>query len=165
MQIDVLHYISLEFFGVLEENIGRSYLERVKGLSLEVLESLGFKLVEITELFGKQDYLVNLTVWRPGGVTLGDCTIITIKLLPLLEGNDSLPNYTRLSVQSPGVERKLKRLDELKVFVGRGVTISLEEKHVTGTIHSCNDQNLTLETAGALTEIPLEKILWARLVD
>lgn len=149
----------------MEENIGRSYLERVKGLCLEVLESLGFKLVEITELFGKEDYLVNLTVWKPGGVTLGDCTAITRSIMPLFETNDSIPSYTRLSVQSPGIERKLKKLDELKIFIGRGVTIAQEEKHITGTITSCNDTTLTLETAGALIEIPLENILWARLVD
>lgn len=149
----------------MEENIGRSYLERVKGPCLEVLESLGFKLVEITELFGREDYLVNLTVWKPGGVTLGDCTVITRSIMPLLEATDSIPTYTMLSVQSPGIERKLKKLDELKIFIGRGVTIALEEKHITGTINACNDTTLTLETAGALIEIPQEKILWARLVD
>lgn len=160
-----MHYISLEFLGILEENIGRSYLDRVKGLCLEVLESMGFKLVEITELFGKEDYLVNLTVWKPGGITLGDCTSITRNILPLLEASDSLPSYTRLSVQSPGVERKLKKLDEMKVFIGRGVTVAQESKHTTGTIHECKDNTVTLETAGALIEIPLENILWARLVD
>ncbi len=143
----------------------RSYLEHVRPKTNEVLRFLGYKLVELTERFGRGDYLVSIVVWKDGGITIEDCARITYDLMPKLEADRNIPTTVRLEVSSPGMERKLKSLAEIAVFIGRAVTLTLEEKMVTGVIKGVLNEEVMLDTAGVETVIPLSHIKSARLVD
>lgn len=143
----------------------RSYLEHVKPKVYEVLHFLGYRLVELSERFGKGDYLVSVVVWKEGGITIEDCTRISYDLMPKLESDKNIPTTIRLEVSSPGVGRKLKNLDEINVFIGRAIIITLEDKTVTGVIKSVSNGTVIVDTSGVETVIPKNLIRLSRLVD
>ena len=143
----------------------RSYLPKAREIILETLDKLGCSLVEIREIFGKEDYLVSIVIWKPQGISIDDCVKITRAALPKLQQDPSLPDYTRLEVASPGIDRKLKNPSEFSVFKGRKATVATQEKSVTGTIGDSDENAVIMETDGILTSIPLSQIKSAKLVD
>ena len=145
--------------------ISYSYLERAKTLVLSGLNELGYDLVDIVEKFGKSDYLVSIVVWRPEGIGIEDCVTITKKVHPMLETDGVIPDYVRLEVSSPGIDRKFKDLEELNIFKGLTVTLNLENKtQVTGTDMGISADSVTLDVDGKQLVVPLSNITSARLV-
>lgn len=142
----------------------RSYLPKAKEIVLEVLNKLGYSLVEIREVFGREDYLVSIVVWKSQGIKIDDCVKITRATLPKLQQDPSLPDYTRLEVASPGINRQLKNPSEFSVFKGRMATVATQEKSVTGMIGDSDENAVLMETDGILTSIPLPQIKSAKLV-
>lgn len=142
-----------------------SYLNRAQPIITEELEQLGFKLVEIHELFSRSDYMLTIVVWRLKGVTMDDCVAITSAIMPKLEKDKGIPNSIRLQVSSPGIGRKLKHLDELQIFIGRGVTINTVDHTYTGTIVSATNLDVDIETVGIITKIALPTVTSAKLLD
>ena len=142
-----------------------SYLDRVEPIIVEELEQLGFKLVEIHELFSRSDYMLTIVVWKLKGVTIDDCVAITNAIMPRLEKDKNIPNTVRLQLSSPGVGRKLKHLDELQIFIGRGVIINTVDHTYTGTIISATNLDVDLDTVGITTKIALPTVTSAKLLD
>lgn len=145
--------------------IGATYLDRAEPLVLSALDELGYSLVEMSEKFAKGDYLVSIVVWRPEGIGISDCVRITKKLHPMLEADSVIPDYVRLEVSSPGIDRKLKDLLELNIFKGIEVTLNLDtHKPVTGKSMGTDGGFAVIDVDGHELRYPLASITSARLV-
>ena len=114
--------------------------------------------------------LLRVYIDKRGGVTHGDCELISERFGNLLDEEEVLPDdsYT-LEVSSPGAERKLSKVRDFERVVGQKIRISLREpiegvKSCEGRLSSVEDEMLAVETVpGQVVHIPLAQIQKANL--
>ncbi|MEP7353934.1 MAG: ribosome maturation factor RimP [Acidobacteriota bacterium] len=104
------------------------------------------------------------------GVSLSDCSYISHAVGAILDVEDIIPggNYT-LEVSSPGVERKLSRVQDFERFIGHKVKVVLRQpienqKAYIGALREVAQGAITLEPKpGKSVQIPLDQVEKANL--
>jgi ribosome maturation factor RimP len=86
------------------------------------------EIVEIQLRGAGKARLLRVYIDKPGGVTHGDCELISERLGKLLDQEDAIPgdSYT-LEVSSPGVERKLIRPRDFERAVGQKIRLAVRD--------------------------------------
>jgi len=130
-----------------------SSLERI---ATSVAQAAGLELVE-AELRGSgRHQLLRITIDKPGGVTHGDCEVVSREMGERLDAEDPIPGAYSLEVTSPGVERPLKKFQDWERFTGQKARVILKEplegnlKHFDGVIAGAAKEasTVTVEIAG-----------------
>ena len=89
----------------------------------------------------------------------------------LLDELDPIPQSYTLEVGSAGLERELIRSTHFDACEGSAVRVRMIRptedgaRDLTGTLVSCDKENLTLETAEGTLTLPLSGIAYVRLAD
>lgn len=126
-------------------------------MAQRVAESEGLELVEVEVLGGGKARVVRIYIDKPGGVTHGDCELVSEQVGAILDVEDLVPGgrYT-LEVSSPGVERKLLKPHDYERFRGRKASVTLREpvenqRHWVGMLAGIQDGVITLDAEGGRT--------------
>lgn len=83
---------------------------------------------------------------KKGGVSLEDCQKLSEILSPLLDVNEPSKEAYFFEVSSPGLERKLSKLEHFALSLGELVQITTNEKEkLKGKLLSADGENLTLQ--------------------
>lgn len=135
-----------------------------------VVSSLGVELVDVDIRSHDGQQVVRVVIDSDEGIGIEDCGRISEQVTPVIELEDpKLLRNAQLEVTSPGVDRRLRRSDELQRYDGRRVNVKCyapfrEQKKWTGTIQSYTDDELTLklDNDDSIT-IPMDKIASVRL--
>jgi ribosome maturation factor RimP len=114
--------------------------------------------------------LLRVYIDKPGGVTHGDCELISHRLSEILDAEDPIPegSYT-LEVSSPGIERKLSKPRDFERVVGQKIRLAVqppgESRHLLeGRLAQFANGSLEVEVApGNLIRVPLESVQKANL--
>lgn len=109
---------------------------------------------EIVTENGRKIYRIYIT--SKDGITLNKCEEVTKIISPLLDTNPPIEGQYYLEVSSPGVERKLKSIDNFKASVGELVKITTFDKDkIKGKLLKVDGDNKILirEESGDLKEI------------
>ena len=130
----------------------------------------GIEIVEIQLRGAGKSRLLRVYIDKPGGVTHGDCELISERFGSLLDQEDAIPgdSYT-LEVSSPGVERKLSRPRDFERVIGQKVRIAVRtaiegQTRFEGTLTGFSDQTLEIEIAPRRSvQIPLNQVQKANL--
>lgn len=145
---------------------------------LETITSLGERSamgtdIEITgiELKGAGNArLLRVYIDKPGGVTHGDCELISERFGKLLDEEDPIPeNSYTLEVSSPGIERRLSKPRDFERVVGQKIRLAVQppgenRRQLEGRLAQFANGSLELEIApGNLVRIPLETVQKANL--
>ncbi len=132
---------------------------------LPVIEGLGFSVVELRAKSIKGVMQVHLVIYKPGGVSVDDCTLVNNTVRPKIEILLDMRDL-RLEVASPGINRQLKSDREFAVFTGLRVRALLNETEewIEGEIESADENNVVLTAKGEQKTIPLRNIRKAKLV-
>ncbi|ECP7275923.1 ribosome maturation factor RimP [Campylobacter jejuni] len=116
-------------------------------MNLEALckeAGLDFYDDELVSENGKKIYRVY--VMKEGGVNLDDCARLSEILSPLFDVEPPVNGEYFLEVSSPGLERKLTKLDHFKKSIDELVKITTNEKEkLKAKIIGVEDENITLE--------------------
>lgn len=95
-------------------------------------------------------------VMKKGGVNLDDCARLSEILSPLFDVEPPVNGEYFLEVSSPGLERKLTKLDHFKKSINELVKITTNEKEkLKAKIISVEDENITLENLEIQEKITL----------
>lgn len=145
-------------------------LTKITELGERAAAGSGIEIVEVQMRGAGKSRLLRVYIDKPGGVTHGDCELISERLGHLLDQEDAVPgdSYT-LEVSSPGVERKLSRPRDFERVVGQKVRIAIREPiqgqtRFEGKLAGFAGGTLDLETApGHLIRVPLDQVLKANL--
>ena len=145
-------------------------LDRVTGLSERAAAGTGIEIIEVQFRGAGKARLLRLYIDKPGGVTHGDCELISQRVGALLDEDDAIPgdSYT-LEVSSPGLERKLTKPRDFERVIGQKVRVILREpvagiKNIEGKLAGVEQDTLNLETAsGDSVRIPLDRVQKANL--
>ncbi len=111
--------------------------------------NMGYRLLDLREVHFKSDRIIRFAVYKPEGVSVGDCARITMAVrdfLFLLDGGEDM----RVEVSSPGAERVFKSLDDYEIFTHRKVHLTLK----TGKAMKCWYLGLNEEGKAKFAENP-----------
>lgn len=149
---------------------GDPLAERVRALAEPLCEARGVELVHAECLRGPGGRLLRITLDRPEGITLDDCTAVSRELGDLLDVTlPELPAY-RLEVSSPGPERRLSRPGDFERFRGRRARLQLRRpldgrRTFSGVLAGLDaGGDVCLEVEGQIRRFSFEAIAKAHLV-
>ncbi|MEJ2257714.1 MAG: ribosome maturation factor RimP [Woeseiaceae bacterium] len=133
-----------------------------------VVERLGYELVDVEVRLGGNG-LLRLYIDQPEGVDLEDCENVSRAVSALLDVEDPLPGNYNLEISSPGLDRKLTKVEHFQRFMGETVKVQTRfpiegRRRFRGTLVSSDDENIVVEVDGESHSLPLKTIDTARLV-
>ncbi len=149
-------------------------LKQFEELLLPVLKTCNVRLYEVKfEKTKKASTLLVAIMKQDGSMDLDTCAIVSEKISEILDTHEELIDGEYfLEVCSPGVERELRNIDEIKEAVSKNVYIKFEKEikgfhEITGVLASIDDQNLMIhyrdKAATRKLEVSVENISFIRL--
>ncbi len=150
----------------------RDYLtKKVWELTEEVVEDIGFDLVEIEFFRGPGRAILRFYIDSEGGITLDDCASVSRRLHTILEVegiDDLIGGAYNLEVSSPGEKRPLRRPQDFIRFKGSKVRIISNttvdgKKSFRGVLSDCDGDSIVVDGKKGSWNIPLEFIEKASL--
>jgi ribosome maturation factor RimP len=141
-------------------------INKLEDLVAPELEALGFECVKLEVVGSAGNPVVRLYIDKPGGVSIGDCSLVSRSIGLLLDRDDPIPGKYLLEVSSPGSDRPLVTQAHYQRFLGESAKVRTAGKstHI-GKIQSCENGLLTLTTEEEGTvEIRLSDIVKASLI-
>jgi ribosome maturation factor RimP len=107
--------------------MGQVSLARIREIAERVAASEGLEVVEV-ELRGKgRGSLLRVFIDKPGGVTHGDCELVSRQMSAILDVEDPIESSYVLEVSSPGLERRLHKPADYDRFAGHQVRLILKQ--------------------------------------
>ncbi len=145
-------------------------IERITELCERAAINTPIETVEVQLRGGGKARLLRVYIDKPGGVTHGDCELISERLGKLLDDEDLMPDgsYT-LEVSSPGLERKLVKPRDFERVLGQKLKLALRQPvngrtQLEGKLKQVAEGVLDLEgPSGELLNVPLDQVQKATL--
>jgi len=133
------------------------------------IERLGFELSDLEVKLGGRGGIVRLFIDQPDGISLEDCEKVSLAVSALLDVEDPLPGQYSLEVSSPGLDRKLTKVEHFQRFTGETLKVQMRfpiegRKRFRGTLVSQDGENIVVEVDGEPHSLPIATIDTARLV-
>lgn len=125
-----------------------------------VVERVGCRLVAVESFGGMGNTIVRVSIDRPGGVPVSDCTRVSRLLSPVLDVEDPIPSAYTLEVSSPGFDRPIQVVEDFTWFVGCQARIKLYgmdgRKRVRGTLKGVSTVPAEQDDAPPTSSVLLE---------
>lgn len=133
------------------------------------IERLGYELTDLEVRLSGEGGLLRLTIDKPDGIDLDDCEKISHAVSALLDVEDPVPGNYSLEVSSPGLDRKLTKVEHFQRFEGETLKVTMRfpiagRRRFRGTLLSSDDENIVVEVDGESHSLRLTMIDTARLV-
>ena len=133
------------------------------------VERLGYELVDLEVRLGGKGGLVRVFIDKSDGIDLDDCETVSRAVSALLDVEDPVPGNYNLEVSSPGLDRKLTKVEHFQRFAGETVKVQMRlpiegRRRFRGTLVSSDDENIVVDVDGESHSLPLKMIDTARLV-
>ncbi len=145
---------------------------RTEKIVAPILSKRGLSLYEVEYVKEGPDWFLRVFIDKPGGIDIEECGEVSLELSDLLDQEDFIKGAYVLEVSSPGVERPLRSLEEIKEQISQHIHVSLYahidgEKEYEGLLLDVQNQDVVIEyqvlAKKKQIEIPYEKIAKARL--
>ena len=145
-------------------------IDRLTQLGERAAAGTDIEIAEVQLRGGGKARLLRIYIDKPGGVTHGDCELISHRLGKLLDEENVVPgdSYT-LEVSSPGVDRKLSKPRDFERVVGQKIRLAVRspiqgQTRFEGKLVQLVAGTLELETRpGEMVQIPLPQVQKANL--
>jgi ribosome maturation factor RimP len=130
---------------------------------------LGYELWALELKLGGKHGVLRLFIDKADGVGLDDCEKVSVAVSALLDVEDPLPGHYDLEVSSPGMDRKLTKVEHFQRFNGETLKVQMRfpiegRRRFRGTLVSSDDENIVVEVDGESHTLPVATIDTARLV-
>lgn len=144
--------------------------QQVRRLVSPLAVELGLEVFDV-EFVNEGGWMLRVFIDRPEGVSLDDCEAISQQLGDALDVEDLIPRRYQLEVSSPGVNRKIRDLDDFRALQGTMARVKLTEDVMNTRLHIGRieriegDEKLVLVERDRCIEIeiPTALIDWARV--
>jgi len=143
--------------------------DELKDLLQPAIGRLGYELADLEAKLGGGGGVVRVFIDHPDGISLEDCEKVSVAVSALLDVEDPLPGQYNLEVSSPGLDRKLTKVEHFQRFAGATVKVQMRfpiqgRKRFRGTLVASDDENIVVEVDGESHSLPMATIDTARLV-
>ncbi len=114
-----------------------------------ICAAAGTHLIELAMRGDKRRPVVEVYVDSEEGVDLATCGTISSKIDVLLASVEGFSEQYRLNVSSPGVDRPMKALWQLRKHIGRTLIVTLGDgEKIRAVLADVTEDGLKLEAAG-----------------
>jgi ribosome maturation factor RimP len=143
--------------------------DRIRQLVTEVVEGLGYEVVELELKGGGKNSVLRIFIDKPEGISHKDCALVSEQVGTVLDVEDLIPFSYTLEVSSPGLDRKLVKDSDYTRFQGKRARIQTRiplqhQKAFKGRLKGLDNGKILLELSdGGVLEIPLDVVHEARL--
>ncbi len=143
--------------------------EDILRVASEVAERSGVQVLDVTARRRGATWRIAIVIDKPGGVSVRDCTSLNGAMGPRLIGLGLVEGDFRLQVDSPGLDRPLKKEQDFVWATGKLVKVHTREpvegqKSHMGRVEAVDGGEVVLDCGGgARKRIPLEQVTKARL--
>lgn len=100
---------------------------RIADIVQPVIEDLGFELVRVRLMTGKDSSLQIMAQRPDGGIEVDECGLISTAISAVLDVEDPIVEAYALEVSSPGIDRPLTRLKDFDFWQGNEAKIETTE--------------------------------------
>ena len=133
------------------------------------IERLGYQLWDLELKLGGKHGVLRVFIDKPDGIGLDDCEKVSLAVSALLDVEDPLPGHYDLEVSSPGLDRKLTKIEHFQRFEGETVKVQMRfpiegRRRFRGTLVSSDEENIVVDVDGESHTLPVATIDTARLV-
>lgn len=101
--------------------------QRLAEIITPVIEDLGYELVRVRLMSGKNAILQVMADKPEGGIEVDDCAKISNEIGAILDVEDPISEEYALEVSSPGIDRPLTRMKDFENFEGYEAKIETTE--------------------------------------
>jgi len=137
-----------------------------------IVESSGYELYDtaLVNENGQTIYRVSIISKefedkKRKGVSLEQFVDLTHLISPLLDVTPPVSGEYRLEVGSPGLERKLTKLEHFKKSIGEVVAVNnILTQKIVGTLTDVKDNTLFIQTEDGLEELDFDEVTKAKTV-
>lgn len=127
-----------------------------------IVENSGLKLYDIVKLKENNKDIFRVVVSSKDGVNLDKCAEISRVISPLLDVEEPMGGKYNLEVSSPGIERKLKKIEHFIASVGEKVKVkNIDTEVFKGELIFADENKIVVKTDNLEVEIAHNDILSA----
>lgn len=141
--------------------------QRFRQLAEPVVESIGCELIGVQLTGDLGGPILRLSIDKPGGVRVADCTRVSRNLSPELDVEDPLPTAYRLEVSSPGSERPVERPADFARFTGFRAKVRMApgwgRRRYVGVLGGLDGDTVLLEVGDDTQRLPLDQVDFVNL--
>ena len=143
--------------------------EEMMQLLEPAVEGLGYELSDLEVKLGGKAGIIRLFIDKPDGVGLEDCEAVSRQISALLDVEDPVPGHYVLEVSSPGLDRRLTKLEHFQRFIGENIRVKMRfpvagRRNFRGALRAVDEENIEVEVDGESHQLPIATIQSARLV-
>ncbi len=155
---------------VVRRSAGRKMTaDEIAALLEPAIERLGYELADLEVRLGGNGGLVRVFIDKPEGIGLGDCEKVSAAVSALLDVDDPVPGNYDLEVSSPGLDRKLTKIEHFQRFMGETLKVTTRfpvegRRRFRGKLMSVDEEKIVVEVDGQKHSLALTMIDTARLV-
>ncbi len=133
------------------------------------INGLGCKLWGVEYTTSGKYSVLRVYIDNDKGITVDDCIVVSEQISAILDVENLISTKYTLEVSSPGVERRLFKVEHYCKFLGHKINLTLfrsinNKRKFTGIIKQIQDNNVILSTLSGDEIISIELINKANLV-
>jgi ribosome maturation factor RimP len=143
----------------------------VEDILLPFLQDKPYELVEVSFVKEGPHRYLRVTIDKEEGVSLDDCQLVSEFLSKELDRRDPIEENYFLEVESPGVERPLKKESDFEKFKGQRIEVKLYQtlngqKVIQGILEDYKDEAIIVrgDISQSLITIPHKKAASVKLM-
>ncbi|MGN1392522.1 MAG: ribosome maturation factor RimP [Succinivibrionaceae bacterium] len=134
-----------------------------------VLDSLGISLWGIKVVRNPKHAVLQIFIDKDGGVTIDDCSDVTLQINGVLDVADLFKNPYTLEVSSPGLDRLLFTFEQVQSYIGSEMNIEvsmpiLNRRRFRGILQKIEGDTLFLLVDNEVYEIAYPNVSKAQLI-
>lgn len=126
-------------------------ISRIKALVTPILDEVSITLYDVSwQQEGKMNILQIAIMKADGSMDIDTCSEVSHRISEALDENDFITYEYYLEVCSPGAERELRSISEIKDAIGEFVYVKLKNPfagvdEVKGYLKSCEESSIHME--------------------
>ena len=143
--------------------------KELKLLIEPAVNKIGYELTELEMKWNGENNLIRLFIDQPEGIGLEDCEAVSQQIGMLMDIEEPITDDYVLEVSSPGLDRRLTKIDHYLQFLGNEVRVKLTipqdgRRNYKGNLLSANEDFIEVKVDGEVHKISIETIDFTRLV-
>ncbi|NLH49506.1 MAG: ribosome maturation factor RimP [Myxococcales bacterium] len=142
---------------------------RIAELAAPVCTHCGVDLYFVEIVEGRRRSVVRVAIDAIGGVDIEDCAKVSRQLSAVLDVENPIQGSFVLEVSSPGLDRPLRHLDDMRQYVGQKVKVETKQpvegrKRFSGKLIAVDEEAMQVEIDGRQYRVPAAAVRKANLV-